>query len=487
MTDLKNLYDYQTTDVENVLEIRSDTVHPLTSSTRKYIFRLEPTGVLDENSLLLFKLKATRAGTFRVNQFNGVLGAMKRCVFSVGDFVLNDTDEVGKWATLQHLYKRNRATLNAKDSHYLGNQFFSKPARTHNTVIGRGEIVNNPEKSGLAFGGSANASQTTGAVDNEVVRINSLKIGQTASGNHQYAVPLGMIIPALQGRQIPLYMFSEYRIYITVYFHDSDHFVNELQKTDYSAGEDLQAGAGDVVYEDVKLQVDYLIYPAEVQEKQKQMIASDNGYMMDFYDVVRVVKNLPAGSNDSKQSVEFKIGQNDREVHKIYMLRQFTNASGRHRAMMLGGRCEAPNKETINWNINGLDEYPEDLEYPAQHYDELSKALDMDLDVERPMFYTDDNTEWSGLAGKTNPLAGTYKPLGLDLRNGNPGIIGAGRMIGQYPINVKYSRTPHDGSTGTNAKVNDKTGAMDIDFFVMNSRKAVIRAGVKGNDVRVSY
>ena len=95
MADLKNLYDYQTTDVENVLEIISDTVFPLTSSTRKYIFRLEPTGVLDENSLLLFKLKSTRpGGTFRVNQFNGVLGALKRCVFSVGDFVLNDTDEV---------------------------------------------------------------------------------------------------------------------------------------------------------------------------------------------------------------------------------------------------------------------------------------------------------------------------------------------------------------------------------------------------------
>ena len=47
----KNLYDYQTTDAENILEIRSDTVEPLTSGTRKYIFRLEPTGFLDENSL----------------------------------------------------------------------------------------------------------------------------------------------------------------------------------------------------------------------------------------------------------------------------------------------------------------------------------------------------------------------------------------------------------------------------------------------------
>ena len=57
MEVLKSLYDYETLDAPMIMDIRSESVLPLTSGNNKFVFRLEPTGYLDENSLLLFKVK----------------------------------------------------------------------------------------------------------------------------------------------------------------------------------------------------------------------------------------------------------------------------------------------------------------------------------------------------------------------------------------------------------------------------------------------
>src|SRR5210317_1436067 len=108
MDGLKSLYDYGTSDMENILDIRSETVEPLTSSAKKVVFRLEPTGYLDENSLLQFKLKSNVADVLRMNVFNGGLGAIKRVIFSVGDYILNDVNDVNEWATLHNLLKKSR-------------------------------------------------------------------------------------------------------------------------------------------------------------------------------------------------------------------------------------------------------------------------------------------------------------------------------------------------------------------------------------------
>ena len=489
MSALKNLYNYQTTDVENILDIRSDTVQPLTSGTRKVIFRLEPTGFLDENSLLLFKLQNESADTLRVNQYNGALGAISRVQFQVGDFVLNDMESVDTWATLNHLSKDSREINNQVRSHYLGNQFHTKASaaqRLNGAVqgVGKGEIVNNPAKSGICFGGNTNASSSLGAVDDNVCRFNSLKISTNKDDNHEYAIPLGMIIPALQGRTIPLFLFDEYRIYITVYFNTADKFVNNLSKTNYAGGEDLRANPNDVSYHDVKLQVDYLIYPSGVVDKMRQQLEGKDGYVMDFYDVVKIEKNLSSGTAGVEQRSEFRIGQNDREVHKIMMVRKLNAGKvGRVSAMMLNSRCDGMNNESINWEVNGRDLYTENVSNPAIHYDFVTQTLDNDLDVERPMFMSDENTLSSCLSGFQNPLQATYKPMCVDMRTG-PGIIGSGTMIGNYPIVCKYSRTPMDPIPNV---ANDTTGAMSVDFFVSATRRAVVRSGVKGNSVVVSY
>ena len=500
---LAELYDYKTTtDTENILEIRSDTLDPLTSSTSKYVFRLEPTGFLDENSLLTFKLEAAAGENqnCRVNCWNGVLGAIQRCELTVGDFVLNDSDSVADWATLETFGVINRAQQNSVLSHYLGNQFYSQSVATPSNdatptaIITTGEIYPDPDKCGIALGGWQDGTDAEGAAysargDRTVARINSHRLGEQPMLNPTYAIPLGMIIPALKGRTVPLFMFSEYRIYITVYFNTSDKYCNNITKTDYNGGESLQAGISDVSVANVKLQIDYLIYPSSVQEKLMAQLQTAQGYTMDFYDVVHIMKQLPAGANNVEQSAEFRIGQNDREVHSVYMMRRLNARAGRQKSLLLEQRVDGMPLESIQWNINGADEYPEFKENFGSHYDEVCEALGTDLDVERPMYFCDVNTEWSQLAGATNPLLGTYKPLAIDLTNGNPGIMGAGRRIGNYPIICKYKRRPHEAVAlaANQPQFNNTTGAMTLDFYAKCSRRAVITAGTKGNNVVVSY
>lgn len=496
MSNLKSLYTYNVMDVENYLDIRSETVYPLSSSqsAKKYIFRLEPMGYLDQNSMLQFKLQSTNAEAQRINIFNGALGSIKRATLSVGDFTLNDTDEVSKWSTLEHLSTTRRSTQNSFLSHYLGNQLFTtilgQPSINVDNVIldGVGSIVVDQVKSGLCYGGFYDASSAEGAFNGLPASVNSHLITQNKTNNYQYGIKLGLLFPCLMGRTLPLYLFNEYRIYLTFEFHSADKYVNNITNSTY-ADEYLQCSPTDIIVEDVKLQVDYIIYPSSVQQRELQLISSSNGYTMDFYDVVHIMKNLSEVTNDrEEQKVEMKIGQSNREVHKLYMLRHFLELEsnkGRRSACLLNAQCDGINDETINWNINGLDTYTEDIYSPATQYKHLRFALGTNLDVERPMFYTDDNTEASLLAGRFNPLQGTYKPLALDLRNGNPGIIGAGTLIGEYPINVRYSRKPHQANTTV---FNDKRGAMGIDLFSMCSKRCVIKTNMKGGMlVNVSY
>ena len=499
MEVLKELYNYDTADAPMIMDIRSESVLPLSSGNRKFVFRLEPNGYLDENSLLLFKLKNNTANELRLNVLNGGLACIKRVRFAVGDYILNDVDGVNEIATLEHLLTKSRAYQNSVLSQYLGNQFYTKVAETqqkNGTIqrVGKGELVNDPVLGGISLGGDANASQGTGAVDGKVAGINSLKINTDVNNNHEVGVPLGMIVPALRGRTIPLFLFDEYRIYITVEFNDASVYAYNLAKTDYSGNESLDAVSTDVTIQDVKLQVDYIIEPAELIERVKAKVK--DGYAMNFYDVVRVESQLPVGNAGQVQRKEFKLGQNNREVHKIFAIRRFTDTTAnprRSQALLGKQRCDGVNKEAVNYYVNGQDMFPEtEVFHNGFHYDQLSNALDTDLNVERPMYENSKDIQFAGLGSRTNPLMGTMKPLGVDLRNGNPSIVGGGTQIGDYPILVKYAREPvADVETGNDASNEPGTkgdiGAMDMNFYVLASRRAVITSGISKNDVVVSY
>ena len=94
MTTLQDLTDYATPLSDNQMDIRTEYLEPISQTTHKFTFRLDQAGYLDENSMLVFKLKSTGGHVSRVNAFNGALGAINRVIFQAGDNIMNDVQEV---------------------------------------------------------------------------------------------------------------------------------------------------------------------------------------------------------------------------------------------------------------------------------------------------------------------------------------------------------------------------------------------------------
>lgn len=504
MTSLNDLTNYDTPLQQNAVDIRTEYLEPITSSPLRFTFRLDQSGYLDTNSMLVFKLRTQGAGNTgqcRVNAWNGALGGIKRCIFQIGDNIINDIQDVYKYSTLKNT-NMPPSMRNNFLGHYLGNSFWldvqksSTDAPADFGVDGvnnnysteydgtTGCIIPNHKKSGIDFGAVANGAGAT---------INSHIINDTASTNLQYGIPLGMLFPALRGQKIPLFLFDRQRILLTFEFNTADVYCNNIKggNVNYAGGETGVCSATDVVPSDVRMVIDYIVMPTDVQNELVAQTQQQGGYKLEFYDVVNVEKNVVAGGANQEQEVELRIGQNNREVHNIIMwkelaLNTMANKTGGLRGvpLMVKQGCRGFGREEYNCNIDGRDEFDHFVFNPISQYNEMSAVLGKDLQVSRPMYANDENMVSSDLSPRNAGLQGVMKPLGLSLRNGQPQVVGGGRQIGNYPIIWKWKRQTH--TAVKNLQPIDNY-AVKCNFFCDVSRVANIMATDKGTSVVVSY
>ena len=171
------------------------------------------------------------------------------------------------------------------------------------------------------------------------------------------------------------------------------------------------------------------------------------------------------------------------------------NSHGLGRKLLQAQSIDGVDEEEYNVEVNGLDIFPQFVYNNASQYNQMAMVLDADLIVPRPMFYNDPNAERQRLAPLEDGLMANWKPLGVDLRNGNGVIVGGGTTImSGSPLIWKYKRKPRingsgDGSDATaNAlgKAIDYRGEMDVDYYITHSRVVVVRKMSKGTSVMVS-
>ena len=505
---MANLFNYDVNLQPAVMDIRSETLEPISSSTMRYVFRLDQAGELDSNSVLLFKPllaanDANREHNQRVNPWGGGLLAIKRAIFQVGDYILNDIQDVGRISNLVDMGTINSSNNSKYNGHYFKNNTQFKVLEsggtdgvnlaggTESQAGGAGTIVYDRNRSGMDFG----------IVHNNAVqgKVNNCVITNNVDTNHQIGIPLGNLFPCLKGQNIPLFLFQDYRILITIEFATCENWVNMAHKgTNHHSQISI---AGDVVPTEVKLQVDYIINPSEIQNKQREMTNAQGGLNLAFPDIIKVEKQIAAaGANDAAnsgltQNVEHRIGMDNKEVHSIYMLKKIDrNNPSNYDKIFLNARCDGMDVEEYNVNIDGVDVFQEAKWNPSSQYDELTNCLGDNLKVPRPVFFNDCNTYMSRLADATGGLLGKLKPLCLDLKNGNGGVVGGGRSIGAYPIIWKYQRKPtarvlNKAGAGNEAgelvgRLND---ALSVDYFVYCSRTANITSTPSGTSVMVAY
>ncbi len=507
MSSLNDLTNYDQPLEPNSIDIRTEYLEPISSSTLKYTFRLDQTGYLDTNSMLVFKLKAVGVPNndkCRVNQWNGALGGIKRVIFQIGDNIINDIQDVYKYSTLKNMNMGSKMRNNFL-GHYLGNSMWldaqksetdapvdfgsnnSYDVNNYVTEYGTstGAVIVDQGKSGIAFGRVA---------DGNNAQINSHNLKNDVNDNHQYGIPLGMLIPALKNQKIPLFLFDKQRILLTFEFNTADVYCNNVKaaKIDYNTTitSNARADKGDVVPDEVRMVIDYIVMPSDVQNELIEQTRKEGGYKLEFYDVVNVEKNVPQGATGQTQEIEHRIGQNNREVHSIIMWKEtsfasMNNGTNTRGASLLGDqKCQGFNREEYNCNIDGRDEFDHSVFHPVSQYNELSEVLGKDLQVARAMYCCDENTQASNLSPLVTGLLGTMKPLALSLRNGNAGIVGGGRQVGNYPIVWKWKRDCHATRVHSNPQ-DDFT--VKCNYFVELSRVANVLDTGKGTSVVVSY
>jgi len=484
---MANLTDYSINDAPMMMDIRSDTLEPISNTSKKFVFRLDQAGYLDQNSVLLFKLQnGANNSNLRVNNFNGGLGAIKRAIFQVGDYVINDVDGCDKMMTMLNFVAKNNQRVNNFDTWYYQNQLNWKVLEGASTSdcgadnCGTGTIVADKVSCGVNIGDVGNG--------NAGPQVHSMPITNNHENNTQIGIPLGTIFPALKSRTIPLFLFQDYRILITIEFNDAPKYINDIAEIAGGAGGNtgLRANPNAVTYQDVKLQVDYIIMPSEVQNKDRAMTTAQGGLNLTFFDSVKVEKQIPAATANTLQSVEQRIGADNKEVHKIYMSKRLTADDGLPlNALYLDQRIDGMNQEEYNVNIAGVDVFPDYKWAPTSHYDETANCLGTDIQVPRPVYFNDENTAFNGLGSQSGGVLGKYKPLCLDLSNGNDGILGSGRTIGAYPIIWKYRRKPAGAIAGYYSRALNT--ALEVDYFLLVSKTANIKSSPTGTQVQVSY
>ena len=511
---MSNLFDYNVNLQPAVMDIRSETLEPISSSSHRYVFRLDQSGELDANSVLLFKpvLSANAADNehhCRVNAYAGGLLAIKRATFQVGDYVLNDIHDIGRISALVDMGTINASNNSKYNGHYFKNNLQYKVLDTlgNGTNLGgteakyggEGSIVVDRARSAVDYGRVENQGADDGQPNNCILT-------NDVNTSHQIGIPLGNLFPAIKNQTIPLFLFQDYRILITIEFHTADKYVNLVGRNDVAGARVNVASAADVVPQEVKLQVDYIIQPAEIQNKMREMTNAQGGLNLSYPDIIKVEKQIPevsatdnAANSGLVQTVEHRIGMDNKEVHKIYMLKQKTGAQTNEDRVYMNGRCEGMNQEEYNCNIDGVDIFQESKWNPASQYDEASACLGGDLQVPRPVYFNDENTIMNKLADSSGAILGKLKPLCLDLSNGNAGVVGGGRSVGAYPIIWKYTRRPcasiasfADGNSpavGGGAKMSQTkcSGALNVDYFVYCSRTANIQSTPQGTSVMVAY
>jgi len=467
MTDINRLTDYQVSDLESNMEIRTERLDPIVSSPYRFTFRIDSSSYIDRNSMLVFKAHTTAAANNNVrgNCWSGFLGAIKSVELQVGDFSVQKIENVNRWSALNHLYSRSTSVQNKKLSHYLHNQLRYEVLSTAGGFDSQvtGSIQPSETLSGINYGAPNSGANAA---------INSLALSQTAADNQSVGIPLGMLLPMLNDRDLPAFLFTNYKVHLTIEFESqSGEFANDITQNNYAGGENLAAAANSVLFSDVELLLDELILPSRIQNAVLEETVKEGGYQIAFTNVDNVKKTIGAGTANTKQTVEHRLNLTNQEVHYVQLMRQLPSTS--ETKVLLGQRADGQSLNEVQFNVNGVDIYTAGpVTNPVELYNNVTYTLGRDLQVVKPLYVKDPATCASLLSPPQQGLLGKYQPICLDLRNGEPVIRGGGRFIGEYPIRVILSRTPAASTNTTWFNANNfqiiqaETGAIDCDYFI---------------------
>ena len=505
MSVLAALTDYSVNDTEQFMSVKTEKLFPIQSSAHRHTFRLEPSAgsFLDKNTLLMFKpVAASQAASdagLRLNCWSGALGCISRIQLNVGDNNIEDISGLPLWSAMNSLYNQSPDEQEKKFPHYIGNCLkYDYNAASGGAALGgdssmTGQLIVDSAASGINYG-----NLTTGAG----AAVLNNKITNVAADNTRMAIPIGMILNSIKNDRLPLFLFQDYRINIVVDFEtDASRYCNRMDKNNYaSATGSLAAEQADIVFQEVEMLVDYLVYPSSVQNSYEEAVRKEGGYNFEFVNVNHIQKSVGAATANTTQIVEHRLNLQNAEMHYIQQFKSLpavpyvAAAAGVNAVqgpfsdkVLLNQRSNSVSLQKVQFNVNGIDVFPAPQGNPLANYNQLAYVLGKDVQVPKPLYVNDSNAEYSMLTNSASSIKGKYNVLAFDSRNGESSIRGGGTPVGNYPVICRYERRPHaainkvdyvasPGADPSDIELGcDDRGILDMDYFVGATRLVNVR------------
>ena len=526
-------------DVEVETNILEPVSHQYTSrnggSTR---FVLPAKAVLDApNAAITFEIvngEATGEGTDRRLAFplmSGATACIRRITCRTGGQIISQVNEVDLYNTVKNVFKSNAYKRNILDVRHgssnsqklkiLQNQ--SGSTAIANYVLGAGlvgyhQISNDDIDQQNTWGN--NILSTAGAtVDNTGVNVSHLFQKNKLLRNFdnrgkgpEVTIRLGDIMPFFESNQLPLLAMAQTEIIIewnsgptaTARYdsiNKSPVIVNNTALAGATAGLNIGFASPPT------LQVDYIHYPQEEQQKIMDAVQGA-GLRLNFSEVVTTYGVNPeksAGDGTSSITSNHLLGMAGKEVKKIFVAKNYDKLSTQ-------GQVERNNtqtgcqthvnkylwdmksiqtpKEIYNFVVNNERMYGIDIANPSQAYNQLKQCEEMahvlpaqfdTMDFDQNVLSILNNTQEAGTVDNAGAasgftqriLGGSMNVIGLNLDKYNEmgNSVGNGVRIGSAPIEFRFTC---DKTRDAGTPANENSAAVNLTFFIEHRRSLII-------------
>lgn len=454
MDSLPPSFDLKPDPSVQSLEIRTEVLDPITNTDSECVFQIPMNGILDGGSFVQLAVEADTSHFFPM--MTGIHSLIDSCELQVGTKVIMSNQ---KYAHRQTLIRQldspeHRAYVDMVKSGASGDRWAQKDGEKK---ISFRDITYDPN--------------ATAATIPEFIKPTTL-----ASTTPVFAVQLSQLFPAMLLRTLPLFAMKE-QVYIRLRWNK--------QVTDTQLGtitciseSSTASKVATPSLSNIKFVSDHLYYNDDTMNARAQQIASQNGEVFLYEDLILTESQTPqitnpTGANVTEQRVEREVAVAGRNVRSLLIADSKTDiADEPETARDLFGKyvsTEGRVPDELNFRVNDSRVFDRNLVAPPRKWNELRFAMGRPLRVPSILYSQDNDTDKS-VANRTlnqqtiatgvkvegyDLLAGGLNAsqhyTGLDLSTTGVNALGAGTQIGVKPIQITktYHRVAGDNQART--------------------------------------
>lgn len=404
------------------------TPHDTSSSgLNRVTFKVPKVGMLTSDSHLNLQF-TTNSGNVAPNLVAGALSSVSRFRIIIDNKVLTDLENPSM-LEVNRLYSQNTLTqLSDLHQFYLGNNF----------------ITDTKASDGLEEFNQLDTKVVVGT-DHTHPSLRQEFIG-SATASRTYALPLRMLgAQFLEQASLPVFLLGSREMIIELTFHtDCREYILDATHGDTVIAKD----AVSVNLNSVELVTTHVQLPDQV-EMQQIDASGRKPVAYPLIDHYAIKGTISTGNENVEVPAFYRLNLQNRELHTMLMTFRDANPSLKN-AITANQRTDALGDETIQFKMNGINVFERPIDKSCLVYQNLNYVNDnLPLKIPYNAYNCNDFT-LTQMNQSTQDLykdyRGSFHYVGIDVRNGNQGVFGAG-TIQQSAFEVDYKVTPRNSST----------------------------------------